>query len=144
MAFPAPDPAIAEPSPEGAIAAGTQFVALYDYAYSTGDSGPLMEMSAEGCVFCGHVRDRVQEMVDGGYSTEADPLRVSLSDSAEIREDEWFRVHLRAEQGPVATVTRDGTRHQTSEGGTVDFIFAMSWRGDGWRVEAVTLESVTP
>jgi len=142
MAFPSPPAVMSEPTPEGAIAAGTQFVALYDYAFSSGDARPLMAMSSEDCEYCVDVRDRVQEMVDGGYSSIREPIRVVASDSTEIREDEWFRVHLRTEQGPLSTVMPDGTQHQTSEGGTVDFIFAISWLGDRWRVEAVSLELV--
>ena len=142
MALPTPPTVMAEPTTDGAIAAGTHFVALYDYAFSSGDAGPLMAMSAEGCEYCATVRDQVQEMVDGGYSTEADPLRVVLSDSTEIREDEWFRVQLRVEQGEVTTVAADGARDVTSAGGVVDFVFAISWIGDGWRVEAVDLAEV--
>lgn len=143
LAFPTPDPAIAEPTPEGAVAAGTQFLALYDYAFSTGDSAPLLEMSAEGCVTCAAISNDVKVMTDDGSTAESDPLRVVMSDSAEIREDEWFRVHLRVEQGVVETVTRDGARQRTSEGGTVDFIFAMAWLGDRWRVEALDLVEIT-
>ena len=142
MAFPSPPAVMSEPTPEGAIAAGTQFIALYDYAFSSGDARPLMAMSGEGCSLCASTRDEVQQMVDGGYSTEADPMRVIASDSTEIREDEWFRVHLRVEQGAVATVMPDGTREQTSEGGTVEAIFAISWLGDRWRVEGVDLVEV--
>lgn len=144
MALPTPAPEFAEPTPEGAIAAGTQFVALYDYAFSSGDSGPLMAMSAEGCEFCAYVRDQVQEMVDGGYASIREPAAVVSSDSTEIREDEWFRVQLRVEQGPLATRMPDGRREQTSDGSTVDFIFAISWLGDSWRVEGVDVEEVAP
>lgn len=135
LAFPTPDPAIAEPTPEGAVAAGTQFLALYDYAFSTGDSAPLLEMSAEGCVFCVAARDEVRAMVEDGYASIREPAFVIWSDSTEIREDEWFRVHLRVEQGPLVTVAADGTQHQTSDGGTADMIIAMAWLGDRWRVE---------
>ncbi len=143
MAFPTPDPAIAEPTPEGAVAAGTQFLALYDYAYSIGDAAPLLAMSAEGCVTCASIGEDVAAMTDGGFTAESDPLRVVMTDSAEIREGEWFRVHLRVEQGAVETVTPDGVRQRTSEGGTVDFIFAMAWLGDRWRVEALDLVEIT-
>lgn len=142
MAFPTPAPAYLEPTPDGAIAAGTQFVALYDYAFETGDSGPLMAMSAESCEYCVYVRDQVQEMVDGGYTSVGAPARVVEADSTEIRDDEWFRVHLRVEQGPLGTVMPDGSEHRTSDGSTVDFIFAMAWTGSGWQVEGVALEPV--
>lgn len=141
---PAPTPTTAaEPSPEGAIAAGTQFLALYDYAFSTGDAEPLTAMSAEGCRYCTYVHDQVEEMVDGGFASIREPMAVVESDSTEIREDEWFRVHLRVEQGPLTTVMPDGTQQRTSEGGTVDFVFAISWLGDRWQVEAVDLMDAT-
>ena len=142
MALPTPPTVMAEPTTDGAIAAGTHFVALYDYAFSSGDAGPLMAMSAEGCEYCGYVRDQVQEMVDGGYQSIRTPIQVVASNSTEIREDEWFRVHLRVEQGPLVTVAPDGRREQTSDGGVVDFIFAISWLGDRWQAEAVSLELI--
>ncbi|MBD7920002.1 hypothetical protein H9657_17155 [Cellulomonas sp. Sa3CUA2] len=142
MAFPTPAPEYAEPTPEGAIAAATHFIALYDYAFSTGDAGPLAAMSADGCEYCVHVRDQVQAMVDGGFSSIRDPARIQASDSTEIREDEWFRVFLRVEQGPLVTVMPDGARHQTSDGGRVDFIFAISWVDGGWRIEGADLQEV--
>lgn len=142
MAFPTPAPEISEPTPEGAIAAGTHFVALFDYAYATGDAGPFTAMSADGCEFCNYVRDEVQGMVDGGYASIREPARVIDADSTEIREDEFFSVHFRVEQGPLSTVMPDGEEHQTSDGATADFIIAMIWTGSVWQVEAVDLEKV--
>lgn len=142
MAFPTPAPEFSEPTPEGAIAAGTQFVALYDYAFSSGDVEPLMAMSGEGCDLCASVRDDVQAMLDSGLSSIREPARVVQSDSTEIREDEWFRVHLRVEQGPLVTLHPDGRQEQTSNGSAVDFVFAISWLGDRWRVEGVDLFEV--
>lgn len=49
--LPTPAPEFFEPTPEGAIAAGTQFVALFDHAYATGDAGPFTAMSTEACEF---------------------------------------------------------------------------------------------
>lgn len=143
MAFPTPAPEFSEPTPEGAIAAGTQFIALYDYAFSTGDAAPLLAMSGPECDLCASIGADVQEMVDGGYATEAEPMRVVTSDSTEIREDEWFRVHLRVEQGAVVTIDSNGSRQETAQGGQVDAIFAMAWVGGRWRVEALDLVEVT-
>lgn len=141
MAFPTPAPEISEPTPEGAIAAGTQFMALYDYAFDTGDAGPLAAMSAEGCSYCIYVQEEVDALFADGYVRLVEPMRVVASDSTEIREDEWFRVHLRMEQDDVTLVAPDGTS-ETSAGGQVDFIFAISWVTDHWRVEEVDLIDV--
>ena len=140
MERPVEPAAMSKPTPEGAIAAATHFLALYDYAFSSGDSAPLMAMSADGCEYCTYVRDEVEVMVDGGWTSIADPLQVIDSSSTEIREDEWFRVHLTVEQGPVVAVASDGTRHQTSDGSVRDFIFAISWIGDRWQVQAAGVE----
>ncbi|KQY21392.1 hypothetical protein ASD16_19055 [Cellulomonas sp. Root485] len=131
--------AMDEPTTDGAIAAATYFLQLYDYAFSAGDAGPLMAMSGETCTYCSYVDEQVQSMVTGGYSSVRTPAAVVQSDSTEIREDEWFRVSLRAEQGPLVTVGPDGTREQTSDGGVADFVFAISWIGDDWRVEGVDI-----
>ncbi|WP_456788675.1 DUF6318 family protein [Cellulomonas sp. P5_C5] len=133
--------AMDEPTTEGAIAAATYFLSLYDYAFSSGDSRPLLAMSAESCEYCTYVDDQIQSMVASGYASVREPAEVTHSDSTEIRADEWFRVALRAEQGPLITVAPDGTRTQTSDGGVADFVFAIAWTGDGWRVEGVDVEA---
>lgn len=141
---PEPPAAMSEPTTDGAIAAATYFLQLYDYAFSAGDAGPLMAMAGETCTYCSYVDEQVQSMVDGGYSSVRTPATVIRSDSTEIREDEWFRVSLRAEQGPLVTVGPDGTREQTSDGGLADFVFAISWTGDKWRVEGVDIVAPQP
>ncbi|WP_235523438.1 DUF6318 family protein [Cellulomonas sp. Root485] len=132
--------AMDEPTTDGAIAAATYFLQLHDYAFSTGDTKPLLAMSGESCDFCTYVNGQVQSMVSTGYSSIRGPVDILGADSAEIREDEWFRVRLSAHQGPLTAVAPDGTRTQTSEGGTVDFIFAISRISDDWRVEGVDVE----
>ena len=132
--------AMSEPTTDGAIAAATYFLQLYDYAFSSGDARPLLAMSAESCDFCTYVDAQVESMVSTGYSSIREPVDVLRADSTEIRQDEWFRVHLGAQQGPLVAVAPDGTRTQTSDGGAADFIFAISWVSDGWRVEGVDVE----
>ena len=142
MERPVEPAAMSKPTPEGAIAAATHFLALYDYAFSSGDSAPLMAMSADGCEYCTYVRDEVQTMVDSGWVSIRQPLRVIDSSSTEIREDEWFRAQLTVEQAALIAVDPDGVQHEAGDGGVANFIFAIAWLGDRWRVEAVGLEGI--
>lgn len=94
---PEPPAAMSEPTTDGAIAAATHFLALSDYAFSSGDIEPLMAMSAGDCSYCTYLDEQVTAMVDGNYSSEADPLSVVTSRSTEIRPDEWFSAELRVQ-----------------------------------------------
>lgn len=140
---PEPPEAMSEPTTDGAIAAATYFLALSDYAFASGDSEPLLAMSAEGCTYCAYVDEQVESMVAGKYTSEADPLEVLTATSTEIRPDEWFSALLRVEQD--FTRARDTTGAVVDETGksVVDFLFAISWLGDEWRVEQVGLTEVS-
>ena len=55
--------AMSEPTTDGAIAAATYFLQLYDYAFSARDAESLLTMSAEECKFCNYVDKSVGELV---------------------------------------------------------------------------------
>ncbi|GEL99933.1 DUF6318 family protein [Cellulomonas terrae] len=139
---PEPPDAMGEPTTDGAIAAATYFLSLYDYAFASGDAGPLMEMSAETCDLCAYVQESVVAMTSEGRSSVGHPARVLTSESTEIRPDEWFSALLRVEQAATQELDADGKVVAESAANVTDFLFAMSWLGDRWRVEAVDLTEV--
>ncbi|KQR07196.1 hypothetical protein ASF78_21765 [Cellulomonas sp. Leaf334] len=143
MVKPEPPAAMSEPTTDGAIAAATYFLSLTDYAFESGDIAPLMAMSATACSHCAYLGEQIDLQVDGKYSTEAEPMEVLSSQSTEIRPDEWFSAWLRVAQGPVRVLDQSGAVVDEGDGGVVDFLFAISWVGDGWRVEQVDLTEVT-
>ncbi|UZN02776.1 DUF6318 family protein [Cellulomonas sp. S1-8] len=139
MAFPTPPALISEPTPEGAIAAGTQFVALYDYAFSALDAAPLLAMSAESCEVCTYVDDSVASLISNGETSVGEASVILTSRSTEIRPDEWFSVELRVQQAASQKLSDDGDVVGESAPTTADFVFAISWDGGAWTVEAVDI-----
>ncbi|MDQ0374150.1 DUF6318 family protein [Cellulomonas humilata] len=131
--------AMDEPTTDGAIAAATYFMALYDYAFSARDAESLSMMSAETCKFCKYVGDSVAALVVSGHTSVGPPVRVISAVSTEIRPDEWFTARLQVAQDSTQELAADGTVVSESEANLTDFVFALSWLGDSWRVEAVDL-----
>ncbi|KQT01103.1 hypothetical protein ASG23_05755 [Cellulomonas sp. Leaf395] len=131
--------AMSEPTTDGAIAAATYFLQLYDYAFSVRDAESLLSMSAEACKFCNYVDESVAELVASGHTSVGPPVRVVSAMSTEIRPDEWFSARLQVEQDPTRELAADGTVVSESEANVTDFIFALSWLGDRWKIEAVDL-----
>lgn len=136
---PEPPDAMSEPTTEGAIAAATYFLQLYDYAFSARDAESLLRMSAESCEFCSYVDESVAALVESGHTSVGPPVRVLSAVSTEIRPDEWFSARLQVEQDSTKEFAADGTLVSESEANVTDFVFALSWMGDRWRVDAVDL-----
>ena len=62
-----------EETPEGAAASVGYFLDLYRYAYMTGNTTELTNMSEDRCVFCRSVIDRANDLhKDGGWSDKWD------------------------------------------------------------------------
>lgn len=131
-----------EPTTDGAIAAATYFLQLTDYAFASGDTAPLLSVSADDCKHCAFVADQVDAMADGKYTSEAAPLLVSYSTSTEIRPDEWFSVRLRVNQEFTRVSDASGAVVDESGDLNADFIFAIGWLGDRWRIEQVDVIEV--
>ena len=129
--------AMDEPTTDGAIAAATYFLQLTDYAFSSGDTAPFLSLSAGDCKHCAFVVEQVDALVDGSYTSDAAPLVVLSSMSTEIRPDEWFSARLRVEQEFTRVVDSSGSVVDESGQLNADFIFAISWLGDRWRIEQV-------
>ena len=134
--------AMSEPTTDGAIAAATYFLQLSDFAFDSEDIAPLMSMSAADCSYCMYLQEQVDAQVLGDYSSEAAPFEVLYSTSTEIRPDEWFSARLHVEQDFTRVHDASGAVVSETDGGIVDFIFAISWLGDRWRVEQVDLIDV--
>ncbi|WP_308054119.1 DUF6318 family protein [Cellulomonas xiejunii] len=129
-----------EPTAAGATAAATHFFELYDYAFSTGDAGPLRALSAESCTYCNEVVQQVQQAVDDRLLTERDPSEITDVSVVEVRPGEWFTVELRRFQGEIRLRGDDGSVVATEpKGAPLDYGLALSWTDDRWTVDEVGL-----
>ena len=77
MPKPVKPPEASENTQQGAVNAAVHFIALYRYAFITGDTTDLAAMSEEGCVFCQSTIDDATKLhQDGGW---ANPWEISLT-----------------------------------------------------------------
>lgn len=125
-----------EASKAGAAAAATHFVALYEYAYATGDTSALQQMSAETCAFCTSALEDIRQGVALAASEEGGGSRVVYATSTEISPAEWYSATLRVEQEPSLRRGAAGEVLSEETGGEYDLLFALSWVG-GWRVDQI-------
>ncbi|WP_230684969.1 DUF6318 family protein [Cellulomonas sp. JZ18] len=133
--------AMAEPTTDGAIAAATYVLALYDYAYASGDAGPWDAITLDSCTFCVGVAESVSEMVAAGHVTVGEPFRVETAQSVEISEDRWFSVDMNVVQPPSRGVDQSGATVNENPGGRFRAVFALSW-DLGWRVDEMGFEAL--
>ena len=67
---------------EGALAAMTHFIALYGYAYATGDVEEWQAMSDPECVFCAGLTTDVQEGAGAGTRIVGGGLTITSSEAS--------------------------------------------------------------
>ena len=137
--------AMDEPTTDGAIAAATYFLQLYDYAFcqrrcelADGDVGRDLRPTAS------YVEGQVMAMVTEGRSSVGPPAEVlRLRQHRDPGRTSGSASQLRAEQGLDAELDagRD-SRTESDRRNVTDFFFAISWLGDRWRVEGVDLIEV--
>jgi len=133
--------AMATPSADGAAAAASYFISLYAYIYATGDTSTWRQMSAATCAFCLDAAADAEAITASGRRGGT-PVEITSAEGIELKPGEWFTAGLRVIQPPTIEVDASGNETQTSDGGTYDFDFAMTWSGD-WIVDSVGIEPVT-
>lgn len=67
-----------EDSKEGAIAFVRHYVQLLNYAQSTGDTGPLVELSGIGCKSCTRVRNAIGEIYTAGGRIKGGEIELKI------------------------------------------------------------------
>ena len=127
-----------EPTADGAAAAATYFMQLYAYIYATGDTSTWRAMSAQTCEFCLDSATDAETLAAAG-SRDLTPVAVTSAEGQELKDDEWFRALLVVTQPPTVEIDSAGNETQTSDGGTFDVTFAMTW-SNGWVIDSVGIE----
>ena len=97
---------------EGALAAMTHFIALYGYAYATGDVEEWQAMSDPECVFCASVVANVEELHSHGHTNEGSQVEVHSIDATEVTIGRWYSMEASVTQAP--SIERD------AQGATVE------------------------
>lgn len=122
---------------DGAIAAATYFIALYSYAYATGDLVGWTAMSDPACVFCAGLTKDVQAASGTGASVVGGDLTVASKTAAPGKDAGVFRVDLTVSQSAFQVINRSGAVTSAgvgSRGATVTAVLVH--RREGWLVRA--------
>ncbi|WP_167202397.1 DUF6318 family protein [Actinomyces respiraculi] len=138
LATPAPErPAtIDQFTPEGAIATAEYFMALYPYAYATGDLSAWQAMSDPHCIFCTNVIDNVTEQHSAGGWTDpqTQEQQATAYGAADTDLNIWLiTLHVSHPE----SVDHDGSGGtSTVNAEDITFVLQLRWDGKTWIVEA--------
>jgi hypothetical protein len=126
---------------DGAAAAATYFLDLYDHTYATLDSAALVAMSSAECAFCQSVIDDVARMASEQHSSTGGGHTVVNAFGTEISPAQWYSAAVQLDQQPSAEVDSSGQVVSESPGGAYQMVFALDW-ATGWKVREVDVTSV--
>ena len=128
---------------EGALAAMTHFIALYGYAYATGDVEEWQAMSDPECVFCAGLTTDVQEDAGAGTRIVGGGLTITSSEASAAPAENIYRVDLIVSQAPYKAIDETGTVTSTGPGTKSASITAALEHGLTWIVRAATTDVIT-
>ncbi|MGV8968134.1 MAG: DUF6318 family protein [Cellulomonas sp.] len=125
---------------EGALAAMTYFIALYSYAYASGDLSEWQAMSDPECVFCAGLTTDVQGAVADGSTVVGGELTIISSEASAAPAANIFRVDLTVSQTAYEAVDKSGTITSSGPGTKSASITAALEHDLTWIVRAATTE----
>ncbi len=118
----------------GAEAAARYFLALYPYAYATGDLSEWQALSHPDCVFCGSVVTNVEALKAAGHHNRGSEISVLSVSVQELAPGRRYGAELTVTEGPSAEVDESGAivgEHPESR--KVSMVLALAYE-DGWSV----------
>lgn len=124
------------PSIDGAVEVARYYLALYAYAYATGDLADWRAVSDESCVFCGSVMTNVEAMQSLGHKQLESGTEIHEARGTEVNPGTFYSVDVQATQGATTEVDADGAVVGTSASSEYALLFALDWNG-GWTVREV-------
>jgi len=125
---------------EGALAAMTYFIALYGYAYATGDVEEWQAMSDPACVFCAGLTTDVQGATATGARLVGGELTITSSESTPGADSNIFRVEITVMQAPYKEVDGSGTVTSSGPGSGPTRVTAALEHGATWIVRAAAID----
>lgn len=128
------------PGGDGAAAAATHFLDLYEYSYDSLDTTALEAMSSPDCAFCRSVIDDVARMEAYNHVSTGGGYTVVNAFGTEITRDQWYSAAIQLDQAASAEVDPVGEVVSETAGGRFQMVFALDW-AQGWLVREV---DVTP
>ena len=118
LAEPAPvkNPQVSEETSEGAVASVYYFLDLYRYAFMTGNTTELTNMSEGQCKFCQSAIERATTLhATGGWIDKWDQNISGATYYEKLKEYNYNRVAVTVDYGPMTSHPGDGGASKTSE-----------------------------
>lgn len=129
------------PTVEGAVDVAEYFLALYPYAYATGDLAAWQALSDDECVFCRSVSDGVTAMQGMGHRQIGGVVTVKAIVGSEIDPQVAYGVDVTAAQSPAQELDASGAVVDVGEASEFTLVFAIRWNG-AWSVREVDVHQV--
>jgi hypothetical protein len=131
----------AQADTKAAVAAATYYLALYNYAYQTGDSDAFEVMSESGCLFCNDVIEDVASERAARQHAEGGDFHVVSSSALRLRPD-FFTATLQVVQDPLQTLSPTGAVVDSKPTAAPYLIqFALDHGREGWSVKEVSVQA---
>jgi hypothetical protein len=96
------------PSKEAAVALARYYMALHVYAFQTGRTAPLRDISGEGCRFCADDVAAVNEIYGAGRHESGGDLTVTTVTALELAPGASWLVNATAQESPTTVINALG------------------------------------
>lgn len=131
-------------SEKTAAEAAKYFLALFPYAFATGDLTQWRAMSGDSCKYCSGTVDQVEAEQAEGKRRTGGRIEVTYSDSVLVGKQQ-YGVGLTVREHPGTLFRADGSVEKD-----IDYVleahmeFLVSWTGSGWKIDGVEIKWSNP
>ncbi|NUU19295.1 hypothetical protein HP550_18755 [Cellulomonas humilata] len=127
------------PSVEGAVAVAKYFLALYPYAFATGDLEPWDALGHPKCLYCANVRTEVQDQLAQGLHDVGGEAVVQSASGAEVSPGAFYKVDIDLTQSASRSVNAAGETVEEYPGPhAFHFDIAAVWEEGRWAIREAT------
>ena len=120
---------------DGAITTAVTFLTGYRYAFMTGDTTLVENLSEDGCQFCSSTIERATELHESGGWCDYWEITINNAAFWELQEGaEYNHIELAITVEPTTTNYGDGSDPQSSNSEELVMYFAMRYSDGQWRV----------
>lgn len=124
----------------GAEAFVKHWVDVLNYAYATGDTEPVQELSLPVCELCSETVTEIEDAYGPGGHIEGGVATVTLVRSPPPDADGVVSVSVLLEQAIYTTVALDGTRTKDDGAPPQNAGFVLDWIDDSWQLVGIGSE----
>ena len=128
---------------EGAELAARHYLALTEYAWATGDTGPMREFATDECQACQNMADSVDLLEDSGGWVDGTKYTVLEVGRVELIEgrSSTFGIQMTIEE--QETTSYSGGILMKREAQQLDMAMFLNWANGEWKVVGESAEIIS-